>query len=379
MLFKGTPAFPQGELDRAVAREGGAFNGMTWIDFTTFYETLPADRIDLALRIESDRMVNAIFDPEETELERTVVLSEREGSENSPGFLIGEALQAAAFQAHPYRHAVIGWRADLEAITRDQLVNHYRTYYVPNNAVVGVAGDFEADEILARIDQLFGPIPRGPALPPLRVVEPPQRGERRVTVEGPGATSYLEVAYRAPNALDPDYMPAIILDTILGGAKAMSLWGGGAPNRSSRLYRALVETELAADVDCGISSTIDPFTFDFSATVRNGRKLAEVESALLAEIERVISEPVSEQELATAVKQTKAQFAYSSESVTDQAHWLGFSQIVADDAWFETFVERMAAVSVDDVQRVAAKYLQRNQRNVGWYVPTEETPRAGAE
>lgn len=369
MMFKGTPAFPQGAFDKAIAREGGIFNGMTWIDFTTYFETLPSDRIELALRVEADRMTHAVFDPAETELERTVIISERQGNENSPGFLLSEALGAAAFQAHSYHHPVIGWQCDLEAMTRDQLFQHYRTFYGPHNAIVAVAGDFASDQMLARIAALFGDIPAGPALPPFTAKEPLQRGERRVIVTGPGATTYIEVGYRAPRATDPDYYPLVVLDTIMGGAKGMSLWGGGASNRSSRLYRALVETELASDADCALSSTIDPYLFSFSATVREGRQPAEVEAALLAEVQRVIAEPVSEAELRKAIKQTRAQFAYSSESVTDQGYWLGFSEIVADVGWFETFLDRLAAVTVADVQRVAQFYFKPTQRNVGWYVP----------
>lgn len=372
MLFKGTPTYPQGEFDKAVAREGGMFNGMTWIDFTTYFETLPSDRIDLALRVESDRMANAIFDPAETDLERTVIISERQGNENDPNFLLGEALQAAAFQAHSYHHSVIGWQCDLETMTRDQLYAHYRTFYAPNNAVVAVAGDFEGDALLARINALFGAIPAGPARPPFTAQEPLQRGERRVTVEGPGTTAYLEIAFRAPRATDPDYHAMVVLDSILGGAKGMSLWGGGTANRSSRLYKALVETELAADADCSMSSTIDPYLFSFSATVREGRSIQEVEAAMLAEIERVMAEPVSEAELAKAIKQTRAQFAYSSESVTDQGYWLGFSEVVADVGWFESFLDKLAAVTVADVQQVARARLQPKLRTVGWYVPAAD-------
>ncbi|MGE5602857.1 MAG: M16 family metallopeptidase, partial [Nitrososphaerales archaeon] len=369
MLFKGTPTYPQGEFDKAVSREGGMFNGMTWIDFTTYFETLPSDRIDLALRVESDRMSNAVFDPEETELERTVIISERQGNENNPNFLLGEALQAAAFQAHSYHHPVIGWQSDLESMTRDQLYEHYRTFYAPSNAVVAIAGDFESEAMLARIQELFGPIPTGPALPKFAPVEPLQRGERRVLVEGPGTTQYLEIGYRAPNANHPDYHAFVILDTILGGAKGMSLWGGGTSNRSSRLYKALVETELASDADCAISSTIDPYLFSFSATVREGRTLAEVEAAVLAEVQKVVDGQIDKAELQKAIKQTKAQFAYSSESVTDQGYWLGFSEVVSDIGWFEQFLDRVNAVTLDDVHRVARTYLKPSQRTVGWYVP----------
>ncbi len=379
MLFKGTADFPQGEFDKAVSREGGIFNGMTWIDFTTYFETLPSNRIDLSLRVEADRMQNAAFDPAELALERTVVISERQGDENSPGFLLGEALQATAFVAHPYHHAVIGWQSDLETMTRDQLYEHYRTYYAPNNAIIAVAGDFQPDAMLARIEELFGAIPRGPEITRRVATEPLQRGERRVTVEGPGTTAYLEIAYHAPAATDPDFFAVMVLDTILGGAKGMSLWGGGAPNRSSRLYRALVDSELAADAGCGASPTIDPYLFSFSATVRAGRTLPEVEAAMLAEIQRVIDEPVSEAELQKAIKQTRAQFAYSTESVTDQGYWLGNSEIVADANWFSTFLERLAQVTVADVQAAARKYFKPSLRNTGWYVPLGETgPAAGA-
>jgi len=378
MLFKGTPQYPQGEFDKAIAREGGMFNGMTWIDFTTYFETLPADRVDLALRVEADRMSNAVFDPEETELERTVIISERQGNENSPGFLLGEALQASAFQAHSYHHSVIGWQCDLESMTREQLYQHYRTYYTPNNAIIAVAGDFDANQMLARVQELFGSIPAGPALPPFTAKEPTQRGERRVIVEGPGATQYLEIAFRAPNATHGDYYPLVILDTILGGPKGMSLWGGGTSNRSSRLYKALVETELASDADSAMSSTIDPYLFSFSATIRQGRTLSEVEEALLAEIQRVVDEPVSQAELQKAIKQTRAQFAYSSESVTDQGYWLGFSELVSDTSWFENFLDRLDAVTVDDVLQVARTTFRPSQRNVGWYVPTVDRPAGDA-
>lgn len=369
MLFKGTPDYPKGEFDKAVAREGGHFNGLTWVDFTTFFETLPAERIDLALRVESDRMLNAIFDPQETELERTVIISERQGSENEPEFLLSEALQAASFQAHPYRHSVIGWQADLETMTRDQLYSHYLTYYKPNHAIVAVAGDFQSAQMLERIDELFGAIPGGPANNYIPTREPPQRGERRVSVEGPGATAYVEMGFHAPRATDPDYFPMVILDAILGGAKPMTLWGGGTGNRSSRLYRALVETELAASISCSLSATLDPYLHSFSATVRDGQSPGAVEQAILAEIERIQTEPVSETELAKAIKQTRAQFAYSSETVTDQAFWLGFSEIVADVGWFEGHLDGVAAVTREDVQRVAQTYLARTRRNIGWYIP----------
>ncbi len=167
MQFKGTPEFPAEVMDRAVAREGGARNAFTFLDWTTYFETMPADKIDLALRIEADRMVHSLFDPQEFSSERTVVISEREGNENEPLFLLGEAVQQAAFRVHSYHHEIIGDLADLKTLRRDDLYAHYRAFYVPNNAVITVAGDFETSQMLARIEQLFGPIPAGPTSPRL--------------------------------------------------------------------------------------------------------------------------------------------------------------------------------------------------------------------
>ncbi len=314
MLFKGSEAFPKGEIDTQIARNGGAMNGLTWLDFTTFFETLPADRIDLGLRIEADRMVNALFDPEEVALERTVIISERQGAENRPTFLLSEEVVGAAFRVHPYHHETIGDMCDLETISHQDLWRHYQTYYGPNNAVAVAVGDFETPRMLARIEKLFGALPARSE--PLAVArpEPPQRGERRVNVEGPGNTAYVQAAYHAPAAADPDLFPMMVLTSILTGASGMNLFAAPPPNRSSRLYRALVETGLAATLSGSLSPTLDPYVYDISATVRAGRTVEEVEDALNAEMDRIVQEPISEEELQTAIKQSKAQFAYSSEA-----------------------------------------------------------------
>ncbi len=369
MLFKGSQAFPKGEIDIQIARNGGAMNGFTWLDFTTFFETLPSDRIDLGLHIEADRMVNALFDPQEIEPERMVIISERQGAENSPTFLLGEEVVGAAFRVHPYHHDTIGDLCDLETISRDDLWRHYQTHYGPNNAVAVAVGDFEAAEMLARIEGRFGPIPARSEPRPVNRPEPPQRGERRISLEGPGATAYLQTAYHAPAATDPDFFPMLVASSILTGASGMNLFAPGPPNRSSRLYKALVETGLAAGVSGSLPAMLDPFLYDVTITVRTGRTLGEVEAALDAEIDRIAREPIAGQELHTAIKQARAQFAYSSESVTNQGFWLGYSSVVADTGWFESFLDRLDAVTVDDVGRVAEAYLARRNRTVGHYVP----------
>ncbi len=161
MQFKGTPNFPSGVLDKAISREGGFWNAFTYLDWTTFFETMPAGKIDLALQLEADRMFNSQFDEHEVESERTVIISEREGSENEPLFRLGEAVQAASFDLHSYHHEVIGEKNDLLKISRDDLYEHYRSYYHPGNVVIALAGDFEMDAMIDRLSQLYASLPAG--------------------------------------------------------------------------------------------------------------------------------------------------------------------------------------------------------------------------
>ena len=371
MLFKGTKTFPRATVDKLVSREGGVWNGFTWLDFTTYFETLPAGKIDLALRIEADRMTNALFAPKEVESERTVIISERQGNENSPQFLLGETLQASVFMVHGYHHETIGHLCDLQSMTRGDLYAHYRTYYAPNNCVAIAVGAFDAKDMLSRIGKAFARIKPGPALPKLASVEPEQKGERRITVEGEGLTSYVDVAYRAPEARHADFAPLVVLDAILAGASGLSLFGGGTTNASSRLYRALVDTELATDVSGSSVPTHDPYMYAISATVRQGHTPAEVEAALDAELQKVVEQPPSQEEVDKAIRQSKAQFAYGSESVTNQGFWYGFSEMFADHSWFEHYLDRLAQVTVDEVHRVAKAYLVKSRRTVGYYVPKQ--------
>ncbi|MGC8856917.1 MAG: M16 family metallopeptidase [Anaerolineae bacterium] len=369
MQFKGTPQFPASVLDKAISRVGGVWNAFTFLDWTTYFETLPADQIDLALRLEADRMVNSLFDEKEVAAERTVIISEREGNENEPLFLLGEAIQQAAFRVHSYHHEVIGDMADLHTITREDLYQHYRTYYIPNNAVLTLAGDFETQTMLARICQLFEPIPPGATPPRLMRPEPPQRGEIRLRVEGPGDTTYLQVAYRVPPAAHPDFLPLSVLDSLLTGPSNLSFLSGGISNKTSRLYRALVDKELAVGVSGGSQATIDPFLYVITLTVHPQRKPEEVLVALDAEIERLQSEQVSEEEIARAIKQARALFAYGSENITNQAFWLGFSEMFATYNWFLSYLKKLEKITPEDVQRVARTYFVPQSRVIGTYVP----------
>jgi zinc protease len=372
MMFKGTPTFPRGSIMRLVNKNGGALNGFTSNDYTAYFETLPSDRLDLALRIESDRMANSVFNPAEVDAERSVIISERQGGENSPTFHLNEEVEAIAYRAHPYQHQVIGWKEDLRRITREELWTHYRAYYGPHNAVLVIAGDVEVAATRARVAELFGPIPAGSPPPPVLAVEPAQTGERRVVVRRPGTAQYFQAAFHVPEARNADRWPLMALQALLSGASPMSISGGATSTyRSARLYRALVETELAVRADCGYNPSIDPSLFEFSATVRDGRSLAEVELAMWEQIKRIQDEPVGADELGKAQKQARAQFAYALETVTNQAFWLGLMEMVDDYTHFDTFLEDLARVTAADVQRVAQAYLTETNRTVGWLVPTD--------
>lgn len=373
MQFKGTPQFASSVLDKAIAREGGTWNAFTFLDWTTYYETMPAAKIDLALRLEADRMVNSKFDPAEVESERTVIIAEREGNENEPLFLLGEAIQGAAFRVHPYHHEVIGDSADLLTISRDDLYQHYKTYYVPNNAVLAVAGDFETEGMLKRIEELFAPLPAGPTPPRLARPEPDQPGEIRLSVEGPGETVYLQASYRAPAASHPDFYPMAVLDSLLAGPSNLNMFGGGGiSNKTSRLYRAIIDRELAVSVHGGSAATIDPFLYTFTLTAHPDKPIEKALAALDTEIERIQNEPPAAADVARAIKQARAMFAYGAENITNQAFWLGYAEMFASYEWFTSYLEKLAQVTPADVQRVAQTWLRAKSRVVGTYLPIGE-------
>jgi zinc protease len=371
MQFKGTPQFPANVLDKAISREGGSWNAFTYMDWTAYFETMPADRIDLALRLESDRMINSQFDANEVASERTVIISEREGHENEPLFQLGEAIQHAAFRVHSYHHEVIGDMADLRTMTRDDLYNHYRGYYVPNNAVMAVAGDFDTDKMLPRIKELFESIPSGSEPTRLSRAELPQNGEVRLSVEGSGATSYVQACYRFPAASHPDFYPLTVLDSLLAGPSNLNMFSGGISNKTSRLYRALVDKQLAVSVHGGAQATIDPFLYTVTITIHPKRRPEEALEALDKEIQKVREEKVSKEEIARAIKQARAIFAYGSENISNQGFWLGYAEMFATYEWFQTYLAKLAKVTVKDVQRVANEYFQKKSRVVGIYMPTD--------
>jgi zinc protease len=372
MQFKGTEAFPAGYLDREISRVGGVWNAMTHLDWTTYFETLPAHIFDISLSLEADRMSKSRFDPQEVNRERNVVISEREGNENQPRFLLGEAVQMAAYAHHPYRYEVIGLKTDLQSITRDDLYQHYQQYYRPGNAVVAIAGDFKSDLILEKVKDHFGDIPDTEVGERVIPQDPPLDEEKRVTVTGPGQTSYVQIGYRAPSANNRDFFTLSVLDSLLTGPSSLNMFGsGGTSNKTSRLYRALVEEEISVSCQGVLQATRDPYLYTINLTVHPAHTPDEVLKAVDREIEAVLDAPITQKVIDRAIKQSKALFAYSSENISNQAFWLGYTDMFGSYDWFENYVNHLAAVTPEDVLTIARNYLNPDNRVVGFYTPEE--------
>ena len=372
MNFKGTRNIPRDQMKGLVERFGGMWNGYTWIDQTTYLETAGRDALDQLLFIEAERMANGLYEPEECESERTVIISELQGGENDPDQLLDQEVTAMAFRAHPYRHPTIGWLPDLRSMTRDDLYEHYRRYYIPNNATLVVAGDVDVDDALRRVERTLGAIPSGPAPPRVAILEPPQIGERRVVVERPGTTAYLKLAWPAPAATDPDFFPMLVLDAVLTGAKGMNLWSsfrGSPPQRKARLYTSLVERSLASHVSGMLAPTAQPFLYTISMTAMQGVGLSTLEAAAVAELDSVRTDGVSEEEVARARRQLRARFVFETDSVTNIAHQLGYFDTVTGPGFFGELQSRVARVTATAVSDVARRRLVPSSRTVGWFQP----------
>jgi zinc protease len=376
MQFKGTPRYPAGLLDRVISRDGGVWNAFTWLDWTAYFETLPADRVELALDLEADRMVNSHFESNEVESERTVIISERQGHENEPTFRLAEEIQASAFRVNGYHHGVIGDMVDLHTITRDDLYEHYRKHYVPSNAVLSVVGDFKTRSMLDKIRAAFGNLPTDKVEPFKARPEPVQLGEKTVHVEGPGETPFLKVAYHAPPAAADDFIAMAVLSSVLAGASSLNFFSGGISNKTSRLYRALVDGEVAASVQGGLAATIDPYLYTIHVTIRPDRDPEDALAILDREMDQIVAHPIEARELEKAIKQAKALFAYSSESITNQGFWLGFTEMFDGYSWLDTYLERLSQVTPESAWDCARRYLARSNRIVGMYQPTEKAEHA---
>src|SRR5512137_1529602 len=363
MMFKGSKKYGPKQFSQVVQRNGGNDNAFTNKDYTAYFENFAADRLETAMDLEADRMRDLLLDPKEFLSERDVVKEERRMRyEDDPTNMMVEQMMATAFAAHPYQWPVIGWMADIGNITRDDLERHYRTYYAPDNATIVVVGDFDSKKVLALVQKYFGGIPRGPEVPKVGAVEPKQLGEKRVTVKQDAELPAIYAGYKVPTIKHPDAYALNVLQGILSSGK------------SSRLYRSLVyekQIALYAGGDYDDIST-DPNLFYVYAGVMPGKATDEVEKALYAEIERLKTEPVTDEELQKAKNQAEASFIMSQDSVFYQAMQLGQFETVADWRLLGTYLDGVRAVTKDDVQRVAKQYFADENRTVGILVPVKK-------
>ncbi len=365
MMFKGTNRYPKGTFSRLIRKNGGTDNAFTSQDFTAYFENLAADRVGLALELEADRMQGLILDANEFKTEREVVKEERRlRSEDDPQGALVETLFAQAFVSHPYHWPIIGWFADLDAMTLDDLQRHYDTYYSPNNATLVVVGDIKAETLMPTIAKLFEPIPKGPTPKPLQSLEPEQRGERRFLLKREAQVPFVMMGYRIPNYTSDDSYALNVLESILSNGK------------SSRLYQSLVyEQKIALAVGAEYSlMQADPGLFYFYALVKPGEKVEAIEEALLKEIRRIQAEPPTDLELQRAKNQTEAAHIFEQDSNFRHAMLLGEAETVGA-GWrkVEQFVDRIRSVTAQDIHRVANKYLAPDGKTLGILIP--QTPR----
>jgi zinc protease len=372
MNFKGTANIPRDQVKGIIEQFGGAWNGYTWIDQTTYFETATRDALDRMLFIESERMANCLYHPDDCESERTVIIAELQGGENDPDQLLDQELTATAFKAHTYRHPTIGWLSDLQTMTREDLYGYYRRHYIPNNATLVVVGDLDTDDVLRRVQSYFGAIPAGPPPDRVRTIEPDQTGERRVTIRKEGTTAYLKVAYHAPAANDPRFFPTLVLDAALTGAKGVNMWSSfrvPPPQRRARLYRALVERGLASSVSGQLVPTACPFLYTLSVTATTGTPLSSVEAALLEEVDRIQADGLTPVELDRAKTQLHARLVFDNDSITNIAHQLGYFETVAAVDVFTDLAPRIEAVKLPQVADAGRAMLSASNRTVGWFDP----------
>ena len=375
MNFKGTRNIPRDQVKGIIEKFGGSWNGYTWLDQTTYLETASTDALDRMLFIEAERMDGCLYDPADCESERTVIISELQGGENDPEQLLDTEVTAAAFKVHPYHHPTIGWLSDLETMTREDLYGHYRRYYVPSNATLVIVGDIDTDATLKRVEHHFGGISSGASPKRVNQVEPEQQAERRVVLRKPGTTAYFKAAFHAPAFQDESFFPLLVADAVLNGAAGLNIWSGGGvsrPQRSARLYRALVDKGLASNVNGALMPTQHPYLYNVYASVAEGQSIAAVEDVVLREIDRLRSGGITAEELTKAHAQLRARFIYDGDSVTDIAHQIGYFETIADWRAYHTLRSRLDAVTLEQVQAAAVKYLSPSNRTIGWFEPEKE-------
>ncbi|MDP4264828.1 MAG: pitrilysin family protein [Bacteroidota bacterium] len=356
MMFNGAKKYGPKQFDRTMEFNGGSNNAYTTENVTVYTDWFPASATEVIFGLEGDRIASLSIDPKMVESERGVVLSERStGLENSPWNLLGQSVQATAFQEHPYHWPVIGYEDDMKNWKQSDLEQYFKTYYAPNNCVVVISGSVKFDEIKKLAEKYIEPIPAQPDPPKVHIVEPPQTGERRIVVQKDVATPYLNIVYHTPESKSEDYYALTLLSDILSSGK------------SSRLYSALVDKkQLATSVFTDYGESFDPYLFGFYAIAGKGVKDVDLEKAIYEEIEKIKKDGVNDKELQKVKNQKLMQFYNQVETINGKSNNIGTYEVFFGD--YRKMFDAPAQynkVTADDIKRVANKYFSKSNRTVG--------------
>src|SRR5262245_56286850 len=363
MMFNGARKYGPKKFDQVMEAAGGSNNAYTSNDVTAYQYWFPRSALETIFDLEGDRIQNLNFDEKMIESERQVVASERRSSvDNSNLGILEEQLGAAAFTAHAYQWPVVGWMVDIESWTMEDLQRHFQTGYSPANATMVVVGDVTLDEIVKLAQKHIEPIPSRGLPPKVTTREPPQLGERRVTVRKFAQLPIEMIGYHAPESADPDYYPLQVLKTVL------------FDGQSSRMYQRLIEKDrLAISVQGDYSVTFDPTLFTITMRPKAGIAPETAEKAVIEELERVKSALVTDRELEKAKNILIADFYRRMKTIDGKANALGSYEVFFGDyRKLFTAADNYSKVTKEDLQRVAKKYFTEKNRTVATLIPEEE-------
>jgi zinc protease len=363
MMFNGAKKYGPKQFDVQMEKNGGSNNAYTTRDMTVYTDWFPRSALRLMFDMEADRIRDLSFDPKLIESERGVVASERQlRTDNSNFGALYEQLNAAAFTAHPYGWPVVGWASDIKAWTMDDLKSHFRMGYAPNNCLVVIVGDVSSNEVFALAKEFFEPIPKQEPPPPVRTIEPPQKGERRVTLQKAAQLPMQMVSYHVPAVRHADARPLEVLGSIL------------TQGRSSRLYRRMVDgDQLALNVNQFSSPQFDPGQMIFMVQPRVGVEPAAAERVLFEELEKVRANEVTAAELRTAKNQLLTDLYREMKTISGRANLFGqYELYLGDYRKVFTAQQEIEAVSAADILRVAKQYFNANNRTIATLIPTKE-------
>jgi zinc protease len=363
LMFRGTKTMGPEQFSNTIQENGGMDNAFTTENYTAYFEVINKSHLDVPIRLEADRMAN--FAPQGFDSEKAVVIEERRlRTEDNPQDALIELAQAQAFVEHPYHWPVIGWMNDLQRITLDDALRYHEIYYSPQNAVIVAVGDFNADEVMRRVEESFAGIKNGPKPPAVTEVEPPQKGERRVELHRPAELPAVALGFHAPNYRATDSFAIEVAAEILSDGK------------SSRLYKKLVEDRrMVVNVDTEYDRlSFDPNEFWITAQLRPGVKVEDTLSVLDGEIAALRNTPPNQEELQKAKNLVQASFVYGQDSIFREAMLLGEYEMLGDYRMVDQYLPGIDRVSAADVSRVVREYMGQPQRTLAILVPTGMLP-----